>query len=151
MNEPDELQRLMRQFRTANERSTAGFILGSLPKKQRHRWTGWLNGHHLWRGRRVVLPDGRAVEVYCAVRGQVIVRWHDPYSVNPIRDAIFSSGDLTILKLPAAVALGRAKRGVRERPSVIKAITSRLNGRMPPRPGRQPRGRPRKPRLAGSM
>ncbi len=144
MNEDNQVQTLPRQYHTSKDTSIAGFVLGSLPKKQRRQWTGWANGYHLWRGRRVVLPDGRVAEVYGAVRGQVIVRWHDPYSVDPVKVAVVKSGDLAVYKSPAAVALGRAKCGVREHPSSIKAITSRLNGNMPPRPGRRPRGRPSK-------
>src|SRR5689334_11445911 len=43
--------------------------------------------------------------------------------------------------------LGQLKRGVKEQKSEMKAVTSRLNGSKPPRPGSRPRGRPRKQAL----
>ena len=46
--------------------------------------------------------------------------------------------------------LGRMKLGVKENKSERKAITSRLNGNCPPRPGSRPRGRPKKPQQGRS-
>jgi hypothetical protein len=139
-----ELSRVLNGIRDQRERGTAGFVLGSLPKKQARKWTGWIGQDRFWRGRCVVLPDGRVAEVYGVVRQQVIARWHDPYSVDPIKVAVFKAGDLQVFKLPAAAALGRCKKGVREGLSAQKAETSRINGCAPPRPGSRPRGRPRK-------
>lgn len=125
------------------DRRVAATVLGSMPKKQRKMWSGWIGQDHFWRGRRVVLPGGQVAEVYGVVRGQVIARWHDPHSLDPHKAAVFDAHDVKVFKLPAAILLGRCKRGIRERPSAVKAKTSRLNGYAPPRPGRL-RGRPRK-------
>ena len=132
----------LQKRQVSRDRSMAAFILGSLPKKPAKRWTGWLGSDHLWRGRRVILPDGRVGYVVGAVRGEVIVRVDAAFSIQGFTDAIYPAEDLRMFKMPAAVELGRGKRGVRERPSALKAMTSRLNGSMPPRPGSRRRGRP---------
>jgi hypothetical protein len=137
-----ELSRMFKALQDRRQRSKAASVLGSLAKRQPKKWTGWIGQEHFWRGRRVVLPGGQVAEVYGVVRQQVISKWHDPYSVDPLKIAVFGAGDVTVFKLPAAVALGRCKRGTRERPSTAKAATSRLNGHEPPRRGSRPRGRP---------
>lgn len=139
-----ELSRVLKDLQDRRQRSTAATVLGSLPKKQRKKWSGWIGQDHFWRGRRVVLPDGHVAEVYGVVRQQVIARWHDPHSVDPVKVAVFNAGDVQAFKVPAAVALGRYKRGVRERRSALKAETSPINGCAPPKAGSRPRGRPRK-------
>lgn len=139
-----ELSRVLKDLQDRRQRSTAATVLGSMPKKQRKKWTGWIGHDHFWRGRRVVLPNGRVGEIYGVVRQQAVVRWHDPHALNPMQAAIFDTHDLRVYRLPAAIALGRCKRGVRERASAIKALTSRLNGNLPPRPSSRRRGRPRK-------
>ena len=88
-------------------------------------------------------PGGQVAEAYGVVRGQVIARWYDPHSVDPNDAAVFDAWDVKVFKLPAAIALGRCKRGIRERPSMLKMETSRINGRAPARPGSRRRGRPR--------
>lgn len=139
-----ELSRVLKDLQDQRKRSKAASVLGSLAKRQPKKWTGWIGQDHFWRGRRVVLPDGRVGEIYGIVRQQAAVRWHDPYALNPIQAALFDTRDLRVYRLPAAVALGHCKSGVRERPSAVKAETSRLNAYSPPRPGSRPRGRPRK-------
>lgn len=127
-----------------NQRRIAGAILGSLPKKPKRTWTGWIKGEHFWRWRKVVLPDGRVGSVYGSVRSRVIVRVEEPFAVEGFTDRVYDAAALRVYKLPAAVILGRAKRGVKERPSALKAATSRLNGCAPVRLGSRPRGRPLK-------
>lgn len=139
-----ELSSVLKDIQDQRRRSTAGFVLGSLPKKQAKTWTGWIGQDHFWRGRRVVLPGGQVAKVYGVVRQQVIARWHDPYSVDPVKAAVFNAGEVEVFKLPAAVALGRCKSGVQEQRSALKAAASRINGCAPPRPGSRPRGRPPK-------
>lgn len=125
--------------------SAAGRALGSLPKKPKRKWTGWIGGVHFWQWRRVILPDGRVGCVYGCVRGQVIVRVEDAIAIVGFIDRIHDASDLRVYKHPAAVKLGQAKRGVRECRSNLKAVTSWLNGCAPPRPGSRPRGRPARP------
>lgn len=134
---------MLTRIRVQRERSTAASVLGSLLKKQKRKWTGWIGDKHFWRGRRVVLPGGQVAEVYGIVRGRLIAKWNDPHSLDPNKAAVFNAHDIQVFRLPAAVALGRCKRGVQERPSALKADTSRINGYAPPRPGSRPRGRPR--------
>lgn len=139
-----ELSRLLKDLWDRRQRSTAASVLGSLAKMQPKKWTGWIGQDHFWRGRRVVLPDGRVGEIYGIVRQQAAVRWHDPNALNPMQAAIFNTRDLRVYRLPAAIALGSGKRGIRERPSALKAAASRINGCAPARAGSRPRGRPPK-------
>ncbi len=140
----DQLGQTLATSAERQRRSLAAFVLGSLPKRQPKKWTGWLRDVHLWRGRKVVLPNGRVGGVYGSVRGQVIVRVEDPLSILGFVDRVYDADDLAVYKLPAAVELGRGKRGVKEQPSTLKAASSRVNGYAPARPGSPPRGRPRK-------
>jgi hypothetical protein len=125
-------------------RSLAGFILGLLPKKPKRNWTGWIRGLHFWRGRKVILPDGGVGPVYGCVRSKVIVRVEEPLSILGFVDRVYDANDLRVFKVPAAVELGKGKRGIRERPSAIKRESSPINGHAPSRPGSRPRGRPRR-------
>lgn len=119
-------------------------VLGSLAKKPKRKWTGWIKGVHYWRGRKVILADGTVGSVYGCVRSKVIVRVEDPLSILGFVDRVYDAKDLDVYRHPAAIELGKGKRGIRERRSVIKALTSRLNGCLPPKPRSRPRGRPPK-------
>lgn len=122
----------------------AASVLAQRPRNRRKRWTGWLNDTtHLWRGRQVVTPDRRLAEVVGAVRGKVLVEVSDPNAIEGFQRRLHSAGELTPFRLPAAVLLGRQKRGVREKPSALKQATARLNGMRPCAPGKR-RGRPRR-------
>ena len=117
-------------------------------RKNRHhrkikKLSGFL-GHRerAWRGRKVVLADGRVAEVYGAVRGWVALVPRLDTLRHP-SELIVRADELRLWKNPAAVLLGRAKAGVRERKSLRKTDAARLNGSRPPRPGSRPRGRPR--------
>ena len=72
------------------------------------------------------------------------MRVEAPHSILGYGDGVCGADDLNIYRLPAAIELGKSKRGVRERPSARKGIASRINGCAPPRPGSRPRGRARK-------
>jgi hypothetical protein len=122
----------------------AAFVLGRMPKRGRRQWTGWIGKQHAWRWRKVIVPDGRVGQVFGCLRGLVIVRLDAPFTIEGFRDQVFAVSKLRIFKTPAAVALGQAKRGVRERKSERKAAAARKNGCLPPRPGSRPRGRPRR-------
>lgn len=131
---------------TGAEISEAARALGKL-REFKKRWSGYVNGQRVWRGREIELPDGRRAFVYGALRGTVA------WSLQPVGALYCPDGphgfgatrqELIILVRNAhAQLLGRRKRGVRERPSKAKAAAARINGRMPPRSGSRPRGRPR--------
>ena len=112
-------------------------------RRKIRKWTGYL-GHRerAWRGRKVILPDGRVAEIYAAIRGLVGLA---PQQRTKFRaaDLLVRADQVHVWKHPAAVLLGRAKAGIVERKSVRKARAARLNASLPPRPGSQPRGRPR--------
>jgi len=127
----------------------AASALGSRPKHINRQWTGWLGRVHLWRGRHVVTPTGQVAEIVAAVRGRVLVKWHDPNAIEDQTLQLFKKNELRVHKMPAAVFLGRRKLGTKEKSSVLKAMTSRANGGKPPRRGSRPRGRPRKGGGAG--
>jgi hypothetical protein len=128
--------------------SDAGRSLARLRRRQPRRWTGWLHGEHCWRGRLVGLPNGEVAPVIWCCRGRVLLRNILDFPVTEwLKWGALREHDVALVKHPAAVALGRMKRGVRERRSSLKAATARDNGRMPARRGR--RGRPsRAPRSA---
>ena len=106
-------------------------------------WCGWLGDYHLRKGDKVVLPDGRIGIVYGAARGKIIV-WKERIDPGEWPADVYDARVIRRFKNPAAVALGGCKRGVKERPSEIKASTARLNGRFPVRLGSRPRGRPKR-------
>ena len=124
--------------------SEAGRTLGKLPRRAKKHWTGWIGTRRCWRGRLVVLPEGGVAPVMWTSRGRVLLKnVHDlPFTDWAVWGARREK-QLQIYRNPAAVILGQRKRGVRERRSDAKAEAARANGRLPPRPGRKPRGRPR--------
>jgi hypothetical protein len=127
---------------TAIQLRQAAIELANLPRHPKRTWTGWANGTHLWRGRRVILPNGEVREVYGAVRNSVALVPAPGEPLDPPK-LLYRTDQVRVWKHPAAQALGHAKRGVRERKSDHKAATARKNGCCPVRPGRQPRGRPK--------
>lgn len=56
---------------TAEAISEAARTLGKR-RGIRKRWSGYVNGERVWRGREIELPDGRRAFAYGALRGQVI-------------------------------------------------------------------------------
>ena len=108
------------------------------------RWTGFVFGRkRAWVGQPVVLPDDSVGWIKQVQGGYACVKTSkvDPED-GPIHDYMAVTR-LRRYKLPEAVLLGQMKRGVKEVPSALKAMTSRANGKLPPRPGSRPRGRPR--------
>ena len=128
----------------------AAGTLGRVPKTLRNgrrtvkrTWTGFVQGERCWKGRRVILPDGRVAKIKQAERGWVCVTWEDPNSIILHKHAYLHASQIRLHKLAAAVVMGNCKKGVREIKSERKADTCRINGCKPCRPGRY-RGRPRK-------
>jgi hypothetical protein len=132
------------------EISFAGAQLAKLRRdaKARRRqriYTGPIDGRRGWRGMIVILTDGHIGELVMARRGAALIMWRDEFAVEPDKIGACRTDELRRYKLPAAVALGRCKRGVTERPSAKKARAARINGHSPPRPGSRPRERPKRP------
>lgn len=135
----------------AIELSRAASVLGRLRRGYRRnrrrskprRWVGYLgDGSRAWFGQRVFLPNGTLGFVCAVLRGEVVARWDDPHSIEAVQFGLFQADEVRPYRLPAAVMMGQAKRGTKERSSERKAQAARRNGRMPTRPGRR-RGRPR--------
>jgi hypothetical protein len=129
--------------------SAAARALAKLPRNQARKLTGLLHGRRSWRGQRILLPGGRPAFVWGCMRGKVV--WSlDPevllfgVSTARVEWGVLAESQVTLEKSAAAALLGGLKRGVRERPSALKAISARRNGAMPVRPGSRPRGRPSK-------
>ncbi len=144
---PESARPLPEASRKAADISIAGRQLVQLRYEAKQRspriYTGRLGGKRAWRGMSVVLPSGQVGTLIAALRGVAVVSWTDAFSVTPNRIGYFKVGDLTRFRAPAAIVLGRLKRGVKEQRSERKRRTSRVNGHAPPRPGSRPRGRPR--------
>jgi hypothetical protein len=142
-NQKRSVYRLMNEAAESSALSQAAAELGRLPRLGRKVWTGFLAGQRAWRGRKVILPDGRVAAIYCIIRGKAGLVWDDPTRVEGLGMKLITVEELKLFKSPAAVIMGRAKRGVREAHSEAKVLAARSNGCKPPRPGKQ-RGRPRK-------
>lgn len=145
---PESLRPLAEVTTRQIEISSAGEQLARLRPDARTRrrqriYTGAIDGRRAWRGMKVILSDGHIGELVTVRRGAALVMWRDEFAVKPDKIGACRTGELRRYKLPAAVALGGRKRGVKERPSARKAKAARINGCAPPRPGSRPRGRPR--------
>lgn len=125
---------------SAENGNAAARLLAMEPRPRQRKWTGEFNGQRVRRRTMFKLPNGDILPAVLILRGKVYVFREDSdqfierYSCSEVRP----------VKNPAAVLLGRLKRGKREAPSERKATTARINGAMPCRPGKR-RGRPRKP------
>lgn len=145
---PESLRELALAGQREADLSLAAAQLAELKHQSKTRppkiFTGRVfDARRSWRGQRVVLPTGHIGVLHLARRGAAIVKWRDDFALRPERHLVLSTAELKPFKLAAAAILGRAKRGVRERPSLRKGQAARLNGAAPPRPGSRPRGRPR--------
>ncbi len=132
----------------AGEVGIAAAALAKRPRSLPKKWSGYLDPRdkttRLWRGRRLLIPDGRVVNAVGCRRGLVLTEWADPYAIGGRWHQVFKADQLRIFKDPGAVVLGGCKLGKRERPSGLKSETARRNGCAPCRPGARPRGRPRR-------
>ena len=111
--------------------SVAGRALRRRAGLSRKR-TGRVHGQWMSRDQPIRLGNGRLVYIYAALRGRVA--WNaapgDEREIGPGKCGVATVDEVALAKLPAAVCLGRLKRGVRERPSELKAAAARRNGRM---------------------
>jgi hypothetical protein len=132
----------------ASEVGVAAAALAKRPRSLPKKWSGYLDpdvkSTRLWRGRRLITPDGKVVNAVGARRGLVLTEWADPYAIDGRWHQVFKADQLRVFKDPAAVVLGRCKLGTKERPSALKSETARRNGCAACRPGSRPRGRPPK-------
>jgi len=148
---PESLRPLAEANKRQIDLSFAGEQLAKLRRDARTRrrqriYTGVIDGKRAWRHMKVVLADGHIAELFMARRGAAVVTWVDQFSVRPNKIGACRTDELRRFKLPAAVALGGCKRGVKERQSAKKARCARINGCRPVRPSSRPRGRPRRRR-----
>src|SRR5688500_15527203 len=135
----NECSNILRVDEDDRSLSAAGSALRRIPRNQKRAWTGWLGDHHLRKGDLVIAPGGEVRMVYGAYRGQIIL-WKKAVLLSGGLPAdVYPAAVIQRLKNPAAVRLGKAKRGVKEVTSQVKRETSRRNGKMPPGPGSRPR------------
>jgi len=115
-----------------------------------HRWqlarrvTGSIGGRRVRLGQTVRLPTGEDGRVLFAWRGRVLVETGDVADFDACKLRPARADALRLVKNPHAVSLGSRKAGRTEIRSARKAAACRRNGCRPVRPGRRPRGRPRK-------
>lgn len=102
------------------EVSAAARALAQQPRRRR-KLTGWLHGRRVNRFTPVIVPGGQVLPVY-------LVRRNFVYAVPP--DAPEYEGRILLRYRAADVCLFRSPHAA-------------LLGRLPPRPGSRPRGRPR--------
>ena len=109
--------------------SAAGHALQRRAGQPRRR-TGKVHGRWMFRDQPIRLGNGLLVYIYAALRGRVA--WNaapgDEREIGPGKCGVAKIDEVGLAKLPAAVSLGRLKRGVRERPSELKAAAARRNG-----------------------
>ena len=104
---------------TPAEIAEAARKLAQLPRKK--RWSGWLHSERMWRLREVVVPGGQVLPAAFVRRNWVYTLLPD---TPEFEDRVFEryrAEDVEIYRSPEAALLGR----------------------LPPRAGRRPRGRPR--------
>jgi hypothetical protein len=112
---------------TAAEITAAARALARRCRKPK-RWTGWLHGKRMWRLKPVVVPGGRTLQAYVVRRGWVYVALpNTPEHAGRFFD-LYRAEDVQIAKDPHATILGSLKAGRKERPSLLKQQTARLNG-----------------------
>jgi hypothetical protein len=140
--------------------SAAARALASLPRRPRRHWSGWLDPKNpdsrIWRGRRIVLPNFEVCYAYGCTRNKVVWSRHDQglqggFCGEPFEWGVLPASAVRPWKNPHAVALGRQKRGIHEKPSLAKQNAARANGRRPTRPGRRRGRRPARSDEAAEM
>jgi hypothetical protein len=119
--------------------------LARLPRNAKRRWSGYADGVRVWHNRKIILPGGQIAYCYGCLRGKLI--WtsrptsKDTTTTEEMVWDVIDAHGVMMAKDENAVLLGRAKLGVKERKSAVKALAARRNGLKPCHPGRQ-RGRP---------
>lgn len=143
---PDRLKEIAALAQREADLSFAGRELGRLRQEARIRppatSTGKVFGRRARVGMFVLLPSGQIGRLTKALRGTAFVTWTDPRLLRPEQHAALQAGELRPFKLPAAVVLGGAKKGIQEKKSIRKLEAARRNGTRPPRVGSRRRGRP---------
>lgn len=122
------------------EKSAAAGVLAVRERPGGNKWAGYFRGKRVRHKTPFRLRNGTTRYVF-AIRGGKIY-FAAPAGSGRMFDE-FDIIDLSRMKNPCAVTLGRSKRGVKECPSELKKLTSRANGRKPCHAGRK-RGRPAK-------
>jgi hypothetical protein len=107
---------------TPAEISAAARQLALQPRKVKRPWTGYLAGERVKRGWLVQVPTGEVLPAYVVLRSKVIVALPDEPRCAIRAYERYDADQVRRVKLPEAALLGR----------------------LPPRPGRRPRGRPRR-------
>jgi hypothetical protein len=117
----------------------AARALASRPRGKRKKWSGYVNGERVWRGRQIELPGGVSAYCYGALRGVVVWSFHPtclPGEIGePLGWGALPQEAVRLVRNSDAQLLGRRKRGVRERWSEVKKASARNNGRKPSTPG----------------
>jgi len=101
--------------------SAAAQTLARRPRP-RKKWSGWLHGERMWRSRKVIVPGGQVLPAYLVRRGWVYVLLPDTLEYQDRIFHRYPAEDVQVYRSPEAALLGR----------------------LPPGPGRRPRGRPRR-------
>ncbi len=141
---------------TTAQASETARLLALLPRRARRRWSGMIGSARSFKNMRIKLPDGRVVYALGAKRGRVIYTSQPDGQIGSVdgleRDwGMALAGQVQVIKNPLAQILGSRKRGVKEVPSAAKVAACRVNGCRPVRPGRRPRGRPRRSALGNGQ
>lgn len=131
---------------TREQIALAAISLAKLPRRPRRKWTGWIGQTHAYRNMRIILPSGEVAFVAGVLRGKCVFtldagKLIGGFDGEPFRWGVVPVREVRVLKNLAAQQLAARRRGVKERPSALKAQTARRNGRMPCREGLS-RGRP---------
>jgi hypothetical protein len=128
--------------------SEAARQLAKLPRNQPRKLTGWIGDRRGFLDLPVLLPNGRQAWVFGAQRNKVVVTYDKGRLLGTLtpqqRWGVLPASKVQIVKNEHAVILGKRKAGTKEVFSLRKQEAARANGRQPPGPGRQPRGRPRR-------
>ena len=124
----------------------AARTLAGLLRKKPKEFAGFFRNQPCRFGQMARTPLGEILPIVFAYYGRVFLDVDVPKG-TPLSEVwpriTWRERQLQIVKHPAAVALGRLKRGKKERPSELKKMTARANGAKPCKPGKR-RGRPRK-------
>lgn len=137
----------------SSERITAAArSLAYLPRNEKRKWSGWIDGERCWRDRPIVLPTGEIAFIWGVLRQKVVITLDKGQLLGgyfgdggPQRWFVLSASDVRLFRNGSAQLLGKLKKGVKEKPSVRKAAAARTNGSRPCHLGKR-RGRPRKHR-----
>ena len=123
--------------------SAAAGLIAMRPRIRRRirKFTGFFQGERIRRMSLFRVPTGETLPA-CLILRDMIYVMRPPDTLRKYIER-YDASVVRRIKNPAAVLLGRLKKGIKERPSTAKTAAARRNGCRPPRPGRK-RGRPTK-------